>query len=606
MKSRAVLIFVFVISLIGGSFAFGQTASVSLLNPTGRTVVQRSDLNQADILIAGAFTGSVDAVEVRAIPMSGASGTPSDWTTVSSFGGGAFEHSLTLAAGGWYQIEARGIFDSAVVGSDLVERVGVGEVFVMAGQSNSANYGVPQQTPGDRVSAFDYNAGVWQHAVDPQPTATGMGGSPWPILGDTLVGDLDMPVGIISVGVGGSAVGEWVPGNPSNYYQRLSTALNSLGSTGCRAVLWHQGETDAGSATSTADYAQRLESVIAQSRIDAGYDVNWGVALASYYGPDSIPANQVNVIAGQQQVIANDPLVFEGASTDDFHTMDYMADTVHFNDAGLHEHAARWADALNNEYYHVPEVHYTFRETSPGSWEVTIEIIGEGTAGLSAYEIWVDGVDPATVNFAENTLGTVVGGTLTPIGFLSSTFIQGEVVGNFNAGNYQSSGDSAIQGVGMVEVYEPGSIPGTTPLVDLGVPALLGILSTETGLTEANFRAIVVGLLNAAGDGFLSSPPIPTYEVIPFVLLAGDANRDGVVSAGDYASVQANFGGTGSAGIPGDANGDGVVSAADYASVQANFGNIAPPLTAVPEPATLSLLIIGGFAGLIRRRKKLF
>ncbi len=85
-------------------------------------------------------------------------------------------------------------------------------------------------------------------------------------------------------------------------------------------------------------------------------------------------------------------------------------------------------------------------------------------------------------------------------------------------------------------------------------------------------------------------------------LLAGDANRDGVVSAGDYASVQANFGSTGGPGILGDANGDGVVSAGDYASVQANFGNTLPAMNAVPEPATISVLIIGGIV-MIRRSR---
>ena len=84
-------------------------------------------------------------------------------------------------------------------------------------------------------------------------------------------------------------------------------------------------------------------------------------------------------------------------------------------------------------------------------------------------------------------------------------------------------------------------------------------------------------------------------------LLEGDANRDGVVSVGDYSSVQGNFGNTGIAGILGDANGDGVVSAGDYASVQANFGNTTSAMNPTPEPATLSLLLIGGIA-LLRRR----
>jgi hypothetical protein len=248
---------------------------------------------------------------------------------------------------------------------------------------------------------------------------------------------------------------------------------------------------------------------------------------------------------------------------------------------------------------------YIFRETSPGTWEVSIEVSGDGsTVGLSAYEIWVDGVDSSLVSFTENVLGTVVGVEYTPVGFAS--LLQGDVGGSFNAGNYQGSGDSAILGIGMVDIDEPGSLPGTTPHVDLGVPALLGILSTPEGLDEANFRAISVGLFNAVGDGFLNNDLIiPTYEVIPFTFLLGDANGDGVVSAGDYAAVQANFGNTGATGggLLGDANGDGVVSAGDYASVQANFGNTSASMNPIPEPATMMLLLAGGVLGVVRKRK---
>ena len=55
--------------------------------------------------------------------------------------------------------------------------------------------------------------------------------------------------------------------------------------------------------------------------------------------------------------------------------------------------------------------------------------------------------------------------------------------------------------------------------------------------------------------------------------------------------------------LMGDANGDGVVSAGDYASVQANFGNTLPTQgAATPEPATLVLLSVGA-AAIIRRRR---
>ncbi len=57
-------------------------------------------------------------------------------------------------------------------------------------------------------------------------------------------------------------------------------------------------------------------------------------------------------------------------------------------------------------------------------------------------------------------------------------------------------------------------------------------------------------------------------------------------------------------GLPGDANLDGVVSADDYGSVQANFGNTAGMGgVSVPEPATLALLCIGA-AAMFRRKKR--
>ena len=53
--------------------------------------------------------------------------------------------------------------------------------------------------------------------------------------------------------------------------------------------------------------------------------------------------------------------------------------------------------------------------------------------------------------------------------------------------------------------------------------------------------------------------------------------------------------------LEGDANNEGFVSADDYASVQSNFG--ATQGTPIPEPATLSLLGIGGLVMLRPRRK---
>ena len=86
-------------------------------------------------------------------------------------------------------------------------------------------------------------------------------------------------------------------------------------------------------------------------------------------------------------------------------------------------------------------------------------------------------------------------------------------------------------------------------------------------------------------------------------LLEGDANRDDVVSAGDYGCVQMNFGSSGSPGILGDADGNGVVSASDYGSVQTNFGNTAGTVSPIPEPTALFILLAVGSIKFLKKRK---
>ena len=349
----------------GDTFAFPETNSsrvayfgpafqveqpTALTSPRDGRVFQRNSNDTGRVPIAGYVSGNVETLEAGAMVMDGYSGTNTDWQPID-FQGNVFQGVLDVPAGGWYRLETRTFQEGQWQNGDSIEGIGVGEVFVTAGQSNSANFGSPRLTPNsDRVVAMTEQAG-WQPAADPQPWANGTTGSPWPVLGDLLVERLQVPIGLVSVGWGGTAVGEWLPGATGlghrALYDRLQKALTMLGPNGARTVLWHQGESDAWAETSTEEYRSRLETVISESRQDAGYDIPWGIALASFAQPWTTVENEVPIVEGQLAMLRDDALTFRGPLTDDMVGSTWRWDGIHFNEAGLREHARRWADAIS-------------------------------------------------------------------------------------------------------------------------------------------------------------------------------------------------------------------------------------------------------------------
>jgi serine/threonine protein kinase len=318
---------------------------LKVLTPTPRQVVQRDANNRARLAIAGYVESAVTAVEARlaGMPQPGIGG--SDWKRVAGqadIKDGAFQGALAAVPGGRYVVEVRARNGDRVVGQARVEKVGVGEVFITAGQSNAANYGDARQSPkDDRVSAWDGSG--WRLAGDPQPLATGEGGTPWPALGDLLAERLQVPIGFVSLGVGATSAEQWQP--EGKLYPHLKNALAHFGKDGVRAVLWHQGESDTLVGTSADQYAERLGRIIKQSRLDAGYDVKWFVAGVAWVGPEH-RAKEAAVRAGQKKV-CDGKQTFAGPVTDDLKgDTRTKSDGVHFSDKGLKEHGRAWAEVL--------------------------------------------------------------------------------------------------------------------------------------------------------------------------------------------------------------------------------------------------------------------
>jgi hypothetical protein len=348
IKSAVIPGLVTCLGLSGPARAEEANATLTLTSPVSCQVFQRDETDQAVILIEGTFSDRAEVIEARADPAPGAKrGTPVKWSAVTAPGGkvsGKFSGRLTVPAGGWYQVSVRARNATRMMAEQAVDKVGIGEVFVTAGQSNSANFGNPQQKAKDeRVVYFDGKGFV--PAQDPIPGGCGGGGSPWPLLGERIAASQQVPVCFRSASLNWTEVAAWLPPD-TELYKNLASCVKAFGNDGVRAVLWHQGESDTLVKTSAETYCERITTIVAALNKDAGYQLPWLVAKASFH-PGSQAPEQAEVAKGQQ-LLWTRKICLQGPATDDLLGPEYRHDGVHFNQKGLAKHADRWFDALSS------------------------------------------------------------------------------------------------------------------------------------------------------------------------------------------------------------------------------------------------------------------
>jgi hypothetical protein len=351
---------------------------LDLISPLDYQVFQRQSRSDGKIILEtlleskarGALT-NLEKLEARLIgPLTNAN-NPEPWQTLP-FDNRVrhFRAELRAPAGGWYRVQVRLVAGGTNATEAQVDHVGIGEVFVIAGQSNSANHGEEKQRAKNPL-VVAFGNGHWQPAADPEPGASGKGGSFMPAFGDAMAEKFKVPVGLVAIGEGSTSVREWLPtgdalaappdtgrntiliGSNSwvstgELFDRIATVEKLFGSNGFRAVLWHQGESDnhepPDRQISPATYRQYLQRIIESSRAAAGWRVPWFVAQASYH-PQDIGSPELRAA---QKSLATEGIALAGPNTDELgpEFRQNNGKGIHFNARGLQRHGELWAQLV--------------------------------------------------------------------------------------------------------------------------------------------------------------------------------------------------------------------------------------------------------------------
>ena len=198
-----------------------------------------------------------------------------------------------VPAGGLYRLETALQLDGGPVEwgqrGDMVHHLGVGDVWVIAGQSNSEGHGKSPAPDAPELGVHVFRAkGAWSLASHPLNDSTesrylpnrlgsNPSHSPWLVFGKSLKAALGVPVGLIPAALGGSPLSAWTRGVDGVLFDNMlryaedAGCLPAKGRRGgsVRGVVWYQGESDA-SAEGLKVYGPRFKKMVADLRRSFG------------------------------------------------------------------------------------------------------------------------------------------------------------------------------------------------------------------------------------------------------------------------------------------------------------------------------------------------
>jgi hypothetical protein len=352
------------------------TSSVDGLTATNINeyqVFQRNGSDQADILISGSYTGSPSAIE--------ASFNGGDYVSIdASPSGGSFSGTLTNQNAGQGVISVRFTNDPAV--TSTINNVGIGDIFIIAGQSNASGRGntLNAYAHGTLKASLFGNDDIWKELTDATDNNSGQidgvssdgiaKGSPWPIVATSILAKTGVPVAFVPTAKGGTNINAWQPAidhsNASTLYGSMYRRITAVGGS-VAGVLFFQGESDARLGTTQASYETGLATIVDAIMTDfPGTKTMIGqIGQSIYGGNDAIRAGQIATVNANANALL-------GPATYDINLSNEGGDTLHFkSDADMAEFATRWYAAINNLFLEASDGYGPILDTESLRYDVT-------------------------------------------------------------------------------------------------------------------------------------------------------------------------------------------------------------------------------------------
>lgn len=323
--------------------------AIEIFSPTAYRTFQRDGSDLADITIVGRVRNAAGDVEAR--------WNDGTWVIIASAVSGDFSASLANQSAGQGTLEVR-LADYTDV-NQSVSYVGIGDVFVIAGQSNASGRGTNYQGYGHATlkATIFANDGTWKEMADPTDSVasqldsvsadTGLAaGSIWPLLATSIMANQNVPIAFVPCAMGSTSITAWQPG--ANHVDRttLYGSMNYRAQiAGAKIVLWWQGETDALAAMAQATYNGHLDTLAAAIASDIGCKI-MPCRLQNSSGISD--ANEAAINAAIAEAWSDNVNVLPGPDLSDIGS----DDAYHLQgDVKLATAASRWWSSLQSALY---------------------------------------------------------------------------------------------------------------------------------------------------------------------------------------------------------------------------------------------------------------